>query len=206
MGNLSSMAPWPQQRVATVDLHRYAGKWYQVAALPTWFQASDSADAGTTTATYTYESDADGPLLRVLNESVTTAGAKRAIAGVARPDYSCIALPQPEDGDTVPGCLLVKFTPSTSSPIVSPFAASYWVLELADDYRYAVVGTPKRDMLWLLSRQTYLSEADWRHVRRQLLKEHGYTEEQLRRLVWTAHYRDEPNGSQTKSDLDSVQL
>jgi apolipoprotein D and lipocalin family protein len=33
-----------------------------------------------------------------------------------------------------------------------PFWGDYWVIDLADDYSYAVVGHPGRDYLWILSR------------------------------------------------------
>ena len=36
----------------------------------------------------------------------------------------------------------------------------YWVLMLADDYRYSVVGDPEQKHLWVLSRNTVLTHAD----------------------------------------------
>jgi apolipoprotein D and lipocalin family protein len=35
----------------------------------------------------------------------------------------------------------------------------YWVIDLAPDYSYAVVGEPKREYLWILSRSPRMSEA-----------------------------------------------
>jgi apolipoprotein D and lipocalin family protein len=181
---MGSALPRPVQ---AVNLRQYAGKWHQIAALPAWFQDPTEFN---TTATYTYAQAADGgPLLHVLNESDTPTG-KRRIVGEARLDYSCAAETGGDD-DSVPGCLLVSFTPSVSNPIVWPFPAPYWILELAPDYRYAVVGGPKRDMLWLLARDTYIAADDWTHIKSRLLLHHGYTEAQLSRLVWTARYGDE---------------
>jgi apolipoprotein D and lipocalin family protein len=33
-----------------------------------------------------------------------------------------------------------------------PFKGKYWIIDLAKDYSYAVVGHPNRDYLWILSR------------------------------------------------------
>ena len=38
--------------------------------------------------------------------------------------------------------------------------APYWVIQLADDYRYAVVGEPNREFLWILSRTPTLAPQD----------------------------------------------
>jgi apolipoprotein D and lipocalin family protein len=36
--------------------------------------------------------------------------------------------------------------------------ANYWVIDLDSDYRYAVVGTPDRKYLWVLSREPEMDE------------------------------------------------
>ena len=33
-----------------------------------------------------------------------------------------------------------------------PFYGDYWIVDLASDYSYAIVGEPKRKYLWILSR------------------------------------------------------
>jgi apolipoprotein D and lipocalin family protein len=40
-----------------------------------------------------------------------------------------------------------------------PFKGKYWIIELADDYSYAVVGHPNRNYLWILSRTPQMDEA-----------------------------------------------
>ena len=49
----------------------------------------------------------------------------------------------------------------------------YWVIELAPDYRYAVVGEPSRQYLWMLSRTPALSPEDRRAIEARL-PAHGY--------------------------------
>ncbi|MRR07394.1 MAG: hypothetical protein EG828_10710 [Deltaproteobacteria bacterium] len=40
-----------------------------------------------------------------------------------------------------------------------PFYGDYWILALDDEYSYAVVGTPDRKYLWILSRTPEMEES-----------------------------------------------
>jgi apolipoprotein D and lipocalin family protein len=42
--------------------------------------------------------------------------------------------------------------------------ADYWVIDLAEDYSYAVVGTPNRDYLWILSRERTMDVATYHRI------------------------------------------
>lgn len=42
-----------------------------------------------------------------------------------------------------------------------PFWGDYWVIDLAPDYSYAVVGHPSRDYLWILSRTSTMSPSTY---------------------------------------------
>lgn len=127
--------------VAHLDWQRYGGRWYEVARLPNSFQRRCAADV-----TADYGSAADGNL-RVVNrcerddKTVETAtGEARPVAGEA-------------------GKLKVRFAPQWLSwlPLVW---GDYWVIEVDDDYRTALVGTPDREYLWLLSRVPQRSADD----------------------------------------------
>jgi hypothetical protein len=50
--------------------------------------------------------------------------------------------------------------PSKLSLDVGGFFGDYWIVDVADDYRYAAVGHPSRDYLWILSRTPTLAESD----------------------------------------------
>ena len=56
--------------------------------------------------------------------------------------------------------LKVRFAPKwlTAFPFVW---GDYWVIGLADDYRWAVVGDPDRSYLWVLSRTPQMTPEDW---------------------------------------------
>jgi len=121
----------PVRSVQSVDLERYVGKWYEVAAFPMFFQRNCIGD---TTAQYAIRPDGD---IAVVNRCRT------------------------EDGfDEVVGRAWAVEGSGNSRLKVSffwPFRSDYWILGLADDYQWAVVGTPNRKYLWVLSRTPRLS-------------------------------------------------
>src|SRR4051812_823372 len=45
-----------------------------------------------------------------------------------------------------------------------PFWGDYWIIDLADDYSYAVVGHPGRDYLWILARTPAMAEATFQGI------------------------------------------
>ena len=176
----------PLVPISSVDMKRYAGVWYQIAALPTWFQHSGEYN---TKATYTYKTlDTGQPVLKVENTYIVTGmnglPAQGSITGVARPDSQCAPTIASKNGD-VAGCFLVSFTPSASEPIVSPVPGHYWIIELADDYRYAVVSEPMRKTLWILSRTPTLADGDKTYILDRLRSAHCFSSEALTQLVWT---------------------
>lgn len=135
--------------VASVDLARYAGTWHEIARLPMWFQRHcvDSK------ATYTVRADG---AIGVHNECVTDTGAHDEIAGVAR-----VLDPQTNARLTVvfDNFFARLFGPSRDG--------NYWILALDPDYRTAMVGTPDRRYLWILSRAPRLDEARYQQLVKQ---------------------------------------
>jgi apolipoprotein D and lipocalin family protein len=65
-----------------------------------------------------------------------------------------------------------------------PFVwGDYWILELADDYSWAVVGSPDRNYLWILSRTPTL-EGDRLASAHAAAHASGFS---LDRLIATSH-------------------
>ena len=59
--------------------------------------------------------------------------------------------------------LQVRFAPSFLSFL--PFVwEDYQIIAVADDYRYALVGTPDRQYLWVLARTPQMDEASYQHL------------------------------------------
>jgi apolipoprotein D and lipocalin family protein len=132
--------------VASVDLARYAGTWHEIARLPMWFQRHcvDSK------AIYSMRNDG---AIGVHNECVTDNGGHDEAEGVA----------------TVvdPGTnarLRVVFDNFFARLFGSSREGNYWILALDTDYQTAMVGTPDRRYLWILSRSRQLDEPTYQRL------------------------------------------
>ena len=143
----------PLATVGSVDQARYAGQWHEVAKFPNRFQQQCIGD---TTATYALRDDGK---VSVVNRCRTRDGHEE-VSGVARP----------VDGRT--DRLQVSFLPAALRWLPIGWG-DYWVIELAPDYRYAVVGEPSRQYLWVLSRTPALAPEDRLAIEARL-PAHGY--------------------------------
>lgn len=137
----------PVQTVAAVELERYLGKWYEIARFPMFFQRNCVGDV---TADYSLREDGR---IRVLNRCRTDKGFDEA-EGTARVVE-----------DSGGAKLRVSF--------FWPFSGDYWIIGLAPDYRWAVVGDPERKYLWILSR-TPVMPLDVLEKARQAARDQGY--------------------------------
>lgn len=135
--------PVPVQAIPSLDLDRYAGTWHEVARLPNRFQVRCVGDV---TASYELR---DGGIT-VVNACRTEDGSRISVEGQAK-----LA-----DHNGPASRLKVRFAPRLLSflPVVW---MDYWVLDLTDDYGAALVGTPDRSYLWLLSRSPELDAATY---------------------------------------------
>lgn len=123
-----------------VDLGRYAGRWFEIARLPLFFQkANESAMAE-------YGSNPDGTV-SVHNIAVRPDGTQHDIRGYAK------VLNPPENTK-----LAVRFNTWFGPLIPVPKAGNYWILHVDEPYQEAIVGTPDRKHLWLLARTATISD------------------------------------------------
>jgi len=136
----------------------YMGTWYQVALFPNVFQRLCVSD---TTATYRQLPDGT---VEVLNRCRMADGRMDDATGSARPTGKLT-------GSTLsPAQLKVSFLPAWLRWMPVGWGA-YWVIQLADDGRYAVISEPSRQYLWILSRQPHLSSADEAAIRARLAQQ-----------------------------------
>ncbi len=127
--------------VPSVDLQRYSGRWYEIARLPNRFQKQCASDV---TATYLLRGEGR---VAVVNECRGSDGRTTRAEGVAR-----LAAPGGPASR-----LKVRFAPAFLS-FLSAVWGDYWVLELAPDYSYALVGSPDAAYLWILARAPTLPD------------------------------------------------
>ncbi len=166
--------PPPLATVPFIDVERYQGVWYQVALIPNRFQKQCVSH---TQATYKLLSNGH---IEVTNACRNASGAMEQVVGEARRAQKYGA--KLANGQLTPPMLQVRFAPSWVAAL--PFMGErvwgdYWVIQLANDYRYAVVGDPTRAFLWLLGRSPQLAAADRATINSRLV-EQGYNPALLR--------------------------
>jgi apolipoprotein D and lipocalin family protein len=127
----SSCRSQTPETVGFVDLEKYAGLWYEYASFPARFQK------GCTNTTAEYKISPKGYVI-VINKC-TRENDRTGIEGKA--------FVVPNSGNAK---LKVQF--------FWPFRGDYWILDLAEDYSWAVVGSPKRNYLWILSRTPVMEQ------------------------------------------------
>ncbi len=121
------------QVVPFVDLERYLGKWYEIARYP------HSFEKGCFAATAFYEK-LDEKNIKVTNKCQKGSFDGELIDAVGRATVADKA---------TNAKLQVQF--------FWPFKGNYWIIELDENYEYAVVSEPNRQYLWILSRSSKLS-------------------------------------------------
>ena len=62
-----------------------------------------------------------------------------------------------------PAKLQVRFAPDWLAWLPAVWA-DYWVIDLADDYSYAVIGEPGREYLWILARGSQMSDGVYARI------------------------------------------
>ena len=136
----------PLPTVASVDLSRYAGTWYEIARLPMWFQRH----CVESNAIYAIRPDGR---IAVHNECSTKTGPLDQVDGVA----TVI--------DTKTNArLTVTFDNWFARLAGSSREGNYWILDLDEEYHTSMVGTPDRRYLWILSRTPQLDDSTYQRL------------------------------------------
>jgi len=117
--------------VTMVDMKKYAGTWYSLYSIPTMF------DKGSRETTTKYTLNKDGYF------NVLTTYKKPSDETLY--SRSSKMFP-PEDKNN--GELKAQF--------IWPIKVDYWIIDLAADYSYVVVGHPDRKFLFIMSRSKHL--------------------------------------------------
>ena len=141
--------------VPSVDLERYAGTWYEIARYPNSFQSEDCV-----ATTATYELREDGKI------SVINRCRKGSADGPVKSVNGKAWVVDPETNARIK----VQF--------FWPFSGDYWIIQLGEQYEYAVVGHPGRKYLWILSRTPKMDPAMYEQICDRLI-EQGYDPKRL---------------------------
>lgn len=139
-----------------VDLEEYLGTWYAVGEIPQWFNRNCVG------STAHYSLAPEGHII-VVNSCFRgdLDGRERSIQ--ARAEVV---------DETTNARLEVTFFVFVKG--------DYWILEVGDDYQYAVVGEPSRKYLWILSREKEMDEDLYQEILGRV-EDVGYDISQIRR-------------------------
>jgi apolipoprotein D and lipocalin family protein len=150
-------APIEQKAVPAVDLARYMGAWHEISHIPNF------AQKGCTDTIVNYRLAPDGGF-ELLNT---------CWKGEKYKPYHGWAKPW-EKGAT--SKFHVKF--------FAIFGSDYWIIDLDPDYKWAAVGTSKRDQLWVISRERELDGKIYQGILDRA-RAQGYDVAKLERTVVT---------------------
>lgn len=130
--------------VDNLEVDSFLGRWYEVASTQPSFQK----DCICVTADYGV---IDDKTLSVTNScrKVSPEGTLDVVVGKAKTTRNAAKLNVSFGGFQLP-------------------FSNYWVVDLADDYRYAVISTPFRTPIWILSRTPDLAQDDMNGILERL--------------------------------------
>ncbi len=157
-GAAEKQLPFPED----FDSNRYLGKWYEIARLP------NPAQPAGTLATAEYSVGKEEGIVLVKNSAYTAEG--KLIAAI---DGKAQLFPN------APPRLAVSFGP------VVPDKPNYYVIHVDEDYQHAIVGTPDRKSLWMLSRKVPITQ-ETRDSLFAIAKEAGFETQKLFIAEWKA--------------------
>ena len=137
----------PLQVVSYVDLNKYLGAWYEIARFPNRFQEGCVG----TSAHYTLLQDGKIGVLNQcrkgsLNGEISSAKGKAWVVDK-------------------------KTNAKIKVSFFWPFSGHYWIIDLGENYEYAVVGHPDRKYLWILSRKPEMDEVTYQLILERLRKQ-----------------------------------
>jgi len=142
--------------VPELDLERYMGLWYEIAR----FDHSFERGLISNTAQYTIRNDGK---INVLNSGVPSDNPDKLKTAKA---VGYRAAEKPD------GHLKVSF--------FRPFAANYLVIDLDDDYQWAVVTSTSKKYLWILSREKTIDDDLYNQLTEKLQKQGFHVEDLIR--------------------------
>jgi lipocalin len=148
--------------VKDLDIHKYLGKWYEIAR----YDHSFERDLVGVTATYSFREDGK---IKVVNSGFekTLNGEKSEAIGKAKiPD------------ENIPSKLKVSF--------FWFFYGDYLVLDLDENYQWAIIGSSSDNYLWILSRTPIIEKNIYNELLNKLTNR-GYDVDKLLKVEQKAN-------------------
>lgn len=141
--------------VNSVDINKYLGQWYEIARFEHFFEKG----CKNVTANYSLFDDGD---IKVVNRCTKIdTNEKKEANGIA---YAT---------DSTNSKLKVSF--------FRPFYGDYWIISLDENYEHALVGSPNREYLWILSRTKKIDKT----TKEKLLETASKNGFDTSKFIWT---------------------
>ena len=140
-----------------VDLERFMGKWYVIASIPTLLEKDIF------NAVETYQLMEDGTI------ATTFTFRKNGFDGPKK-EYHPRGFVRDKKTNAVWGMQFIW-----------PIKADYRIIYLDADYNHTIIGRQKRDFLWLMSRQSEISDSSYQKMV-ETIEDAGYDTKSLIRI------------------------
>jgi len=154
---IGCQAAKPIYTVPKVDLQRFMGDWYVIAAIPTFIEKESY------NAVESYRLDTDGTILTTFRFN------KGSLDGPLK-EYTPRAFVKDTDSNAVWGMQFIW-----------PIKAEYRIIYLTDDYSQTVIGRSKRDYVWIMARTPAIPEAEYQRII-DFIENQGYQLDDLRKV------------------------
>ena len=154
---MGCQAAKPIYTVPKVDLERFMGDWYVIAAIPTFIETESY------NAVESYRLDKDGTILTTFRFN------KGSLDGPLK-EYTPRGFVKDTESNAVWGMQFIW-----------PIKAEYRIIYLTDDYSQTVIGRSKRDYVWIMARTSTIPEADYQRIL-NFLEDQGYQLDELRKV------------------------
>ncbi|PKL75559.1 MAG: hypothetical protein CVV27_14740 [Candidatus Melainabacteria bacterium HGW-Melainabacteria-1] len=141
------------QSAPGVDLSRFCGKWFEIAHFP-----GKHEDVAGMTLTYTLQPDNSLDVLLSYHD--------HDLSGPEHTQRKHIWIAEPDNRSHL------------KKQVIGPIGTDYWILEIGKNYEYAVLGTPSRKHLWILSRTPKLEASCYESIVERM-QEQGFDTSKL---------------------------
>jgi apolipoprotein D and lipocalin family protein len=160
LGGCAHRKESPLRTVDHVDLDRYLGRWYVIANIPYFLEKGKVASYDT------YARRPDGKLDNLFTFRK---------GGFDAPEQTWRGTAWVVDRES---------NAEWKVRFLWPLTSTYLVLELDPEYQWAVVGTPGRNLLWILAREPSLDDATYERIV-SLAEAKGYSRSRIERTTQT---------------------
>ena len=165
----------PLRPVDTVNLQRFMGDWYVLAAIPTFIERS----AHNAVESYSLQDDDTIATTYVFNEGNFEGPLKR---------YEATGYVLDKRSNAVWGMQFIW-----------PIKADYQIIYLDSDYQTTIIGRSRRDYVWIMARSPEILDSDYQTLLDRVAAQ-GYELSELRRIpqrgdnLQVSRCKDAPNG------------